>query len=96
MFKEQVSWMLVMASTQHYETPLLFSHSWLDGTDFLRPCFSSCTARMHNMRTITIFECEVKLHETDPRQVLEVKCGGGSVWTLRLNSDSQDKLISAL
>lgn len=27
--------------------------------------------------TIAIFEFEIKLHETDLRQVREVKCGGG-------------------
>lgn len=32
---------------------------------------------MHSLSTITIFEFEVELQETDLRQVLEVKCGGG-------------------
>lgn len=32
---------------------------------------------MHALRTVTIFEFEIKLHETDLRQVLEVKCDGG-------------------
>lgn len=32
---------------------------------------------MRNLSTITIFEFEVKLRESDLRQVLEVKCGGG-------------------
>ena len=37
--------------------------------------FPECTKRIPNLGTITIFEFE--LHETDPRQVLEGKCGGG-------------------
>lgn len=48
-------------------------------------------ATVHTYKPLTIFEFEVKLHETDLRQLLTVKRGGGFS-----DSSSQDKLIPGL
>lgn len=52
-------------------------------------------SRVHNLSTITIFESEVKLHET----LSEASTGTERrlpLRVLKLDSDSQDKFIAAL
>jgi len=65
--------------------------------------FSMCTTCPHNSRTAAIFDFEIKLHETDPRPVLEVTCGvkllcgrSGSTGTHEINLPQPFRLSLSL